>query len=195
MNAPRHAYIDESYRPVGPRGLGTYLFAAVTLRAEDEPLVREQLDRLRGRARLLHWNEDRPQTRRRVLTAVALMPLAGLTIYRGQVPRGRTERMRQHALWNLTAELRDRDVHDLTLEARERQMNKRDEETLANIARTKVAGERFRYRFVGKYDEPLLWLADYVAGAVGESLCRDDASYLAHLPGGSVAVIEITPPR
>ena len=190
-----HAYIDESYRRLRAAEVGTYLFAAVTLRAEDEGPVRDRMRSLGGRAGFLHWTEERPGPRREVLDVVARLPINGLTVYVSQVPPTRIERARQHSLWQLTAELRDRDVHDLTFEARERQMNKRDTATLANIAKTKVSGRGFKYRFVGKLDEPLLWIADYLAGAAGERVCGGDPSYLARLPDGLVAVIPIPPYR
>lgn len=74
---------------------------------------------------------------------------------------------RQHALWNLVVDLRDREIHELTLEARERRQDDRDKRNLAAIVKAGVTGETFRYTFARPLDEPLLWLPDTLAGMAG----------------------------
>lgn len=190
----QRAFVDESFRGDG-QGAGVYLVAAVTVRADAEEDLREHLRRaVPGRVRRLHWRDDRPAVRRRGLAVMRGGELAGLTLYRMDVPRGRQERARQHALWNLVAHLRARDVDDVILEARERGQNRKDERTLKSISQASVSAADFRYAFSRPLDEPLLWLPDYLAGAYGEAVrAGGDRSYLATLPDGLVEGVELPP--
>lgn len=194
MDEPLRAYVDESYRSMGTTN-GVYLFAAASVCVQHEEVLRDELVRLRGKTHAIHWTNDRETRRKQVLDRIATMPIHGLTVYRADVPHRRAERTRQHALWNLADELRKRNVHDAIFEAREHKLNERDERTLASIARTAAVSPEFAYRFAGKHQEPLLALADYIAGAVGELLVRDERRYVDRLPATSVEIVELPPQR
>jgi len=177
------AFVDESFRARSD-GTGVYLFAAVTVAPEQEEEIRDRLRRaLPGRMERFHWREDRDPVRERGLAVMRAAELVGLSVYRLDVPRTASERARQHAMWNLVEIMRSRDVHDLVFEARERSQNKKDERTLHSISRARVSANVFRYAFARPLEEPLLWLADYLAGAIGEQL-RDGGNgrFLESLP-------------
>jgi hypothetical protein len=189
------SFVDESFRQQSS-AMGIYLFAAVTIASEDEDDIRTRLRRaLPGRLPRFHWRDDRNEVRERALEVMRSTRLQGLTVYRLSVPRSSDERARQHALWNLVAEMRDRHVHDLVFEARERSQNQKDEKTLHQITKAGIAGPTFRYAFSRPLDEPLLWLPDYLAGACGTFLCDGNDRYVKSLPEALVEQRELPPLR
>lgn len=188
------AYIDESFR--GDDGNGCYLFAAVILAAQHEEDARDALRKaLPGRLSRLHWRVDQRGLRAKGIKVLSSLPLQGLVLYRLEVERKSAERARQHAMWNLIAELGRRDVHDAVFEAREPGQNKKDQKTLHAISRAGVAGPGFRYTFTRPHDEPLLWLPDYLAGAAGEYLHTGSGRYLGMLPAALLERVEMPPLR
>jgi hypothetical protein len=58
------------------------------------------------------------------------------------------------------------DVTELVMEARERELNRRDVRTVAGARYALPAGADFRIDHEFAANEPLLWAADVVAGAV-----------------------------
>ena len=185
------SFIDESHRATLDGG--TYLFGVVTVTVTQERSVRARLRSAcpEGIARL-HWREDRDEMRRRGIEALAVADLVeGVTIYRGRVLR-RQERARQDALWSVAFDQHHRGVDDLVFEAREQSLNRRDVQTLRSIGRVLPA---LRYTFARPLDEPLLWAADYLLGAVGEWLEHGDERYVAPLPEHLLRLVKIAPRR
>lgn len=192
LNSTR-TFVDESFYLVGNE-IGRYMFAAVTIDSTSEWAAREGLRRaLPGRLRRFHWREDSSETRERAVNAFAGVPCEGLIMLQVDVPQRRQERFRQHAMWNLVAELRDRCWHTMLLEARERKQNVRDQETMASIQKSGMAGELFTYSFARPLDEPLLWLPDILLGAYG---AQQRYKYSEHWDGllQKPEILEIPPP-
>lgn len=166
----------------------------MTIAANHEQPARRRLRRgLPAGLVRLHWHDDRQAVRAAGLQLIAGLPLEGLSVYRIGVARPDTERARQHALWNLVVALRDRGVHEVVFEARERTQNRRDQATLAAINKAGVAGSAFRYSFARPLDEPLLWPADYLAGACGHALHHGDESYQQQLPDKLLEARQLPP--
>jgi hypothetical protein len=69
----------------------------------------------------------------------------------------------------------------VVIEAREsRAQDRLDNATLLDADHAGVA-PGLRYRHAGKLDEPILWAADAVVGAVGMHVAGVDSTYLARL--------------
>jgi hypothetical protein len=79
-------------------------------------------------------------------------------------------------LWDLW----QRRVDELVVESRQEHGDYRDRQTIAFAQRARAASPILRYRFERPHHEPLLWLADAIAGAATASLA-DGAPYLKHL--------------
>lgn len=187
------AYVDESFRPTGS-GMGVYLFAVVALAPAEEQPLRDRLVRaLPGRARRFHWHDDRDAIRQRAGRLLSEARVVRLVLFRTRVPQRQQERARQHALWNLVVDLRDREIHDVTLEARERRQDDRDKRNLAAIVRSGVAGPEFRYGFARPLDEPLLWLPDTLAGLAGAVQAAGPAARGAAVPWTRTLYAEMAP--
>lgn len=132
--------------------------------------------------------------RRRLVSVIASVKVTGVTLYQPGVEPGRAERARQHMLWSLTFVLLQRGVSDLVLEARERQLNRRDQTTLAAISRTPAASG-LRYTFARPLDEPLLWLPDYLVAMHGTARFDGKSTWLGRLPPDLREVIEVSSRR
>ncbi len=93
----------------------------------------------------------------------------------------RQERSRALCLAAVAGDLARADVDQLVLEAREEHLNRRDLVTLVGAKAAGVIPEHFRYGFAASTEEPLLWAADALAGAVGGWVVGEADTYLAHL--------------
>jgi hypothetical protein len=82
------------------------------------------------------------------------------------VPQRRQERARAACLTRLVVELHGLGVGRLLMEARERELNRRDVRTVAGARYALPTSAVFRIDHEFAVNEPLLWAADVVAGAV-----------------------------
>lgn len=83
------------------------------------------------------------------------------------------ESIRAMLLATLLSDLAKNEVIELLIESRQR---------------SGVVSDELDYRHTGPRQEPLLWLADALAGAVTTAQSRKDGSYLAALPGDRLVV-------
>lgn len=194
---PQRAFIDESFRWTHD-DKGVYLLSAVTITSDVEGDVRHRLRACPpGRAKRLHWRDDSRKIRTKGLTVLAdhNLNLTGLTVLTVEVNKGRQEKARQHALWSLVHTMHERDVHELVFEGRQRKQDEKDAKTLADIYRLPRLRSCCRFSVGRPLDEPLLWLPDYLAGAMGEQWIGGDHRYAELLPEELVDVIQLQPVR
>jgi hypothetical protein len=85
----------------------------------------------------------------------------------------RWERARRRCLVRLVWEVAERGADGLVLERRESRQDAADRRVLAATVRG-----RMRYAFAVPTDEPLLWIADVIAGAAGIAIGDGDTRYL-----------------
>ena len=165
-NAARVAYTDESFHEADHGGF--YVLAAAVFDETTHDTVRTAMQALRGKRRTpkLHWNEM--DTRQQASAAATVAALDGFHIVTvgTPVPRTRQERARAMCLTRLVAELHSYSVTDLVIEARTTQLDARDITTVRGARFTLPKGSRFHVVHVAGNQEPLLWSADIVAGAV-----------------------------
>lgn len=165
-NAARVAYTDESFHEADHDGF--YVLAAAVFDETSHDTVRTALQALRGKRRTskLHWNEM--DTRQQATAAATVAALDGFHIVTvgTPVPRTRQERARAMCLTRLVSELHSYSVTDLVIEARTTQLDDRDIKTVRGARFSLPAGTRFHVAHVAGSQEPLLWSADIVAGAV-----------------------------
>lgn len=168
--AVQAAWSDESFQEKDSDGF--YIIAAAVIEATAAEQARELMMRLRG-ARATskaHWTEM--DSRERKYAATALGDLSGLHVVAvgSPVPVRKQQRARRKCLAELVVELAGFDVGRLYMEAREPQLNAQDVKTVQHARRFKLPkGTPFRIEHLPGGTEPLLWVADVVAGA-----CRAD---------------------
>jgi hypothetical protein len=175
----RSAWSDESFQEKDSDGF--YIIAAAVIDPDVTEHAREAMRRLRG-ARATskaHWTEMDNRERKHAAKTVAGIGGLHVVAVGSPVPVRKQERARSKCLTALVTELHDFDVGHLYMEARESQLNARDVQTVQHIRRFKLPkGTQFRIDHLPGGVEPLLWVADVVAGAcraerLGEGAYRE----------------------
>jgi hypothetical protein len=188
-STPPLAFADESFQE-GPSA-GCYVLAAAVLEQEAWESAREVMRNLLGSRRTtkLHWHEmDRLQQKdaaHRVAGIAALHVVALGT----PVPRRRQERARAACLTALVSALHGFGVCHLLLEARTTELNRRDITTAQGARFALPPGSDFRIDHVPGPTEPLLWVADIVAGTVRTS--HHNGTVQLELLGERVHLLEV----
>ncbi|WP_017559856.1 hypothetical protein [Nocardiopsis baichengensis] len=163
---PLTAYADESFHeaPVG----GFYVVAAAVLDPGGLEAAREAMLAVRGgrRVRKTHWTEM--DARQRKAAAGEVADLGGLHLVTVGTPvgRARQERARAKCLNILVGELHGYGVRRLCCESRGAALDERDVKTVIAARRTLPENGRLVVEHLDGGEEPLLWAADVVAGAV-----------------------------
>ncbi|MBB2975107.1 hypothetical protein FHX49_000648 [Microbacterium endophyticum] len=159
------AFVDESSALREP-GTQEYLIGAAVVPSDSCDGLREQLQRLKLPGQIkLHWRDESEQRRKKIVDEVQqLEPLSVVITHRSE-RQNKTERFRRLCLGDLYNNMLDLDVHDLVLESRGGAQDKKD---VAHIVALQNSGldERLRIAHKRGGDEPLLWIADVVLGAI-----------------------------
>jgi hypothetical protein len=183
------AYVDESGRVCATGAC--YVLAAVLVpgqRAEPVRLALRAL--LRRDQRRIHWHAERASSRTALAAAVGALDLRAVAVVAPSVEGRKWERARRQCLVRLMWELEQRAERVVVLESRAGRRDLEDARLLVAARRSGHAGRGVHYRFVRPTDEPLLWVADIVAGVVGVATLEGDTRFL-DLLGDRVSVIAL----
>jgi len=166
--------IDESGDDLGDShryviGAGVLLPAAGEL---DE--VRSNIERLLtltpNRSRPFHWLNEGPVLRSAIIVMIGHLDLQVYAVIGSTPARHAIELVREECLREVFRSVREHEVERIVIESRERStrvvgQNRRDFGTLIDARHAGDLSPSVAYEWVPK-DEPLVWLADAVAGAV-----------------------------
>lgn len=154
---PTDAFVDESIR--GQR----YLMACVLVQAHDMPKMRADVGELAGtKSSRVHFNAELASRRQVLLQTFAELPIESLVLICRR-REGVTEfEARSRCLAYIVAALQFRSVDRLVIESRQDDVD--DERT---IHRERQREPRLVFEHRRGTDEPLLWIPDGVAWAVG----------------------------
>jgi hypothetical protein len=171
--AGRIGYIDESIhdRP------GLYLLAVVLAEPDVSERVGRELSVLIPAARRVHWHAEDDPTRAGLVKAVSTMPVSARAYACLFDAPGRKEAARARALTWMALEL-DAGVRHLILDRRQDAQNAMDRRVLGGLA---GRPPRFTLEHRSSVDEPLLWLADIVVGAVAAQVLGRTSAYVEAL--------------
>lgn len=160
------AFVDES-EPRQDRLPGSYLLASAVVRDEDLDAVRTTAAPLRRAGQTkAHWRDATSRSgRMELVRGVATADLLSLVVVRTGNPSDSTERRRRLCLQRLCFELQDMGVNKVVMESRG-PGDKRDRHLLDTLRARKVIGPNLRLDHLPGPEEPALWLADIVCGAV-----------------------------
>jgi hypothetical protein len=153
------ALVDESILLAGN---GCYLLACVVLPLARKAPVRRELRRLSPRRRRIHWKDEEQRERMALLRLSFLLSALLQDV-------GRTE------------------AFDLLIESRQTVNDLGDRKVIAEAQLSGSTSGDLSYKHTGPMQEPLLALADVLAGAVMAQV-RGDSQYLALLPSGRLTV-------
>ena len=159
------AFLDESLRN---RGGGLFLFAAVVV-AEHDAECRPAMKRLRlAGQRRIHWRDESAASRDRIVGGIDSLPWSAAVVAFQPVPRRRQPSVRAECLGKVVELLANNGTGRLVIESRGDRNDRLDQQTMIECRRRCHGPES--YSFARGVDEPLLWLADVVAGATSAHL-------------------------
>ncbi len=158
------AAIDESY---ASHSRGVYAVGAVVL----SPRQRKELRKIARDLRLpgqqrLHHHDERAERRQAVIEKIGGLDLKAVVAVATPVSNRKQDRARERCLLSLTQALTDTGVGELIIESRSERNDRHDRATITGAQRSGSIPQNVSYGFRRPGDEPLLWLADFVVGAI-----------------------------
>ncbi|RIQ20816.1 hypothetical protein [Jiangella rhizosphaerae] len=166
------AYADESIRVDD----GVYVLAAVALDRADAGRVRAAVRALEPRpGRRFHWRDKEPFERRDAAGVLAALPILPVVVVGAPVDPRRQERARRHCLQTLLFELATAGVDEVWLETRNPIADRRDLDVVVGFRSRGVLPSALHVGHARPGEEPLLWLADILAGATSAAEGREAA--------------------
>lgn len=152
---------------------GAYIFAGILLAPSRVGRARDAITALRRPTeKKVHWRDDADKRHVEVIQCIAALPIHGLVVARVGPLSDRAERRRRKCLEAFLNELQNLGCRELTLESRGQHLDRNDMDLLNGLRAQKRLSSGLRVAHRGGPTEPLLWIADAVAGA-----------YVAHRTG------------
>lgn len=174
------AFTDESLRFERP---GKYILAAAVIEDALIPHVREALAPLANRHGGFHWTAADGSERLKAAELVAGLPALHIVVVGSDLNAGKQERARRSCLKRLLYELDAAEVHNLVMDSRGPAGDARDLKMVATCRANRAIGTQLRISHAKPHTEPLLWVADAVAGAVGLEALGTETRYWDALSG------------
>jgi hypothetical protein len=162
-----HAWVDESMRQSRDPREGAYILASVVC----DPLVCEPVrDLLRSlryqKTRRIHWRDEEPPRKTKIAVAIGGIDLAAVVVV--AMPLGRQqERARARCAETLLPTLQGMGVSQVVMETRTPSLIQRDRKMIDAIRSKRLITPALRVETARPSEEPMLWLPDCIAGAVG----------------------------
>lgn len=176
------AFVDESILLAGH---GCYVLAAVVLPTERKAHVRRAARRALPAGRTFHWTKERPEVREAMLKVISDGASHLFAYGHRPVVRREHENTRGRLLNALVDDLEAIGVLELVLESRQDHNDAVDRQTIGS--RDHPTASALDYRHDGPRQEPLLWLADALSGAVMAQI-RKEGRYVDLLPEGRLTI-------
>lgn len=184
---PRTALVDESIRR-GVDGRGYALLVAVIVPDVAAAEIERDLRQLvYAGQRRFHWRDERPASRRKFMSKVAgfdELDVVALAYCQETPSQRKVQQARVRSIWTLLADLAERHVGTLVFESRQERNDVKDRREVLAAQQAGVANRDLVYRHGRPKEEPLLWLADAIAGGVGEKIARENGEFVELLPDG-----------
>jgi hypothetical protein len=171
-----HAWVEESMHLAGP-GLdeGVYLLAATIADVGQVEDVRGRLRSLLiGKNQRLHWRDETSKRRRTIAATIAEYDIAHTVVIGTPLNQHKQERARRICMELLLIELDRRGIDQVWIESRKSSQDARDLKMLDAVRSKKLISSSLRLDFAQPTAEPMLWIPDAVAGALGAALKLDD---------------------
>jgi hypothetical protein len=185
-----HAWIDESMQYLTGSG-GLYVLAAVVADPARCDQDRDQLAAIKPKgATKLHWRDESPVRQRKIAAMIADIDVHATVVVGTRMNQAKQERARSQCLQRLLVELDQQGVSQAWIETRTVSLNRKDAATVDHMRGSRSLSRGLRVDVQDPGIEPMLWIPDAVAGAVGASL-RGADDYL-QIMAQVVDTIEIT---
>lgn len=174
-----HAWVDESiHTPDRRTPTGLYVLAAAIGYPSTADDTREALRSLVPKRQVrLHWRDDAPM-HGKVVDAIAASGVANVVVVGSPLDPRNQERARRKCLERLLWELCETwDASTVWLESRTASLNKKDMRLVDALRGQGALSGRIRVEIELPSREPMLWVADAIAGCVAAAR-KGDASHL-----------------
>lgn len=169
---PLHAWVDESMRFTPDQSF--YLLAAVLANPDECEPARAALRPFKPKGEpKLHWHSEGDPRRRKITAAVAGCAIEAVVIVGTPVDKKKQERARTQCLEQLLWNLDTLNVSHVWIENRTKTLNQRDTTTVDRLRGRRIITNRIRLDFAYPSTEPMLWIPDVVAGAIGSKQCGE----------------------
>lgn len=165
------AYVDESIRTTD----GVYVLAAVILEEPDCDDARARVTGLSQRGLPFHWRLELAPRRQTAVELIADLASLHLVVIGAPVDPRRQERARRQCMESLLFHLQAAGVAQVWLEARNAAADRRDIEAVRAARARQIIQYGLLVDHARPSEEPLLWLADVVAGAMSAAEGGDPA--------------------
>ncbi len=171
------AWVDESGSD-HVKDPNTYILAAALVIDTREEDLREMMLGLRlpGQVKL-HWRSENFRRRLRIARTIAAEEVEHLVVVRSAHTAEAGERRRRKCLEHLLYELARMRIDHVVFESRGQADDRRDLELLDTMRRKHLLPRPLHVDHRRGREEPLLWVADAVCGAVSEQRCGNPAHY------------------
>lgn len=170
-----HVYVDESARDDN----GLCVVAAVVLNDGQASAARTELAAiLPPGAKRLHWNSDSPVVRNQVSQVIQRQADHVSAYVSYYDSNKRMNDARERCLMHLIADVGGVPFKTVTLDQRSPHQDTRDRVLWSQQCVRLRLPNPPTLSHAGSLSEPLLWLADAAAGAVGEHLAHKDPTYI-----------------
>jgi ribosomal protein L39E len=127
-----------------------------------------------GKNQRLHWRDENVKRRRTIAATIAEDDIAHTVVIGTPLNEQKQERARRICMESMLMELDRRGVRQVWMESRKPSQDLKDLKML-DAARSKgFLGAGLRLDFARPKAEPMLWIPDAVAGALGAALKADD---------------------
>lgn len=147
---------------------GTYILASVVCDPTSCDPVRDALrSLLQGEQRRLHWRDETGPRRTKIAAAISAIDTAAVVVVGVPMAKRQQERARRICMETLLPTLEQLGVSRVFLEARTQSLIRKDHQHVASLAGKKLITPAIRVGTARPLEEPMLWVPDAVAGAVG----------------------------
>jgi hypothetical protein len=189
------AFIDESLRdaaPPRPSGAVYILACAVVSKLRSGTIRAHLRNAVDPRQRRFHWHDEGTDGRQAMVARLAGCEFRAVAAVCPVPDPRRSERARRLCLSRLLWELRGHRLDRLVLESRRESFDRMDLAILGWARRAGLCPSWLACDFGLPVEEPLLWIPDALAGAVGQSL-SGDGRFLVGLGRRAPVVHELRP--
>ena len=186
------SYADESMRTVPGAATAVYILAAAIVAEDRCAGVRDQLRPLvrRGQGQL-HWRDEHQARREVIAKTLATVGVDSVVVIGNMIDTRKQERARRLLLGHLLGELDRRQVAALMSESRHAERDRHDLRAVGGFRNQRRVSRRLVVGHARPVQEPLLWVPDAVAGAVGDGRCGQPRCL--RMLTGLVEVLDVGP--
>lgn len=162
------AWVDESVHSAASMRQPVYLLAAAVADPGSCDPTRDALRALLlPKARRLHWRDESSTRRQMIADLIAEQDLLHTVVIGTPVDPRRQERARRLCMERLFFEMARLGVDRIWLESRTQSLNAQDRATIDAVRGKKLLPAHTFVDFARPREEPMLWIPDAVAGAIG----------------------------